>query len=379
MKIAQTFAGLLVLLLSFSSQVLSQERVLIVVTNNQQVQATLAGKDTLAAGGYELSEVSEAYNVFIESGLEVDFLSPRGGMTYYEPEEEMNEVNKAFIAKKEVMRQLENSLSPSDVDAKDYVAIYFAGGKTMWDFPESKELGQLAASIYEAEGVVGAVCHGPAALVNAKLSDGSYLVAGRKISSFTDMEEKLFSKAAKFLPFFLQEKLTSLGANFQEMPPLFNQSVVDGRLVTGQNPLSTYSVANELVKLMGKEGVERTWTDLSYTMEVIKLVVLADESEAKRFMKAHAETNQLKEKLVQDYSSYAFAGHLGEYAKSNGLKLLEFSAEIFPASAKSQEALAQAYHSLGKEELALNFLNKSLAIEPNSPSALKLKEEMRVN
>ncbi|MEM7549433.1 MAG: DJ-1/PfpI family protein [Bacteroidota bacterium] len=379
MKRVKTLVGIFALLLGFSSQLFAKQKVLIVVTNNQYVQVNIAGKDTVVAGGYELSEVSEAYNIFTESGFRVDFMSPKGGKTFYEPEEDMKEVNKEFIAKTDVMEQLENSLSPSQVNANDYAAIYFAGGKTMWDFPESKELGQLAVSIYEAKGIVGAVCHGPAALVNAKLSDGTYLVAGKKVSSFTDREEQLFSKAAKLLPFYLQEKLTSLGVHFQEAPPLFNQTVVDGRLVTGQNPLSTYSVANEMVKLMGKKAVERSWTDMSYTLEVIKLLVLKDKNEAESFTKAHAQAYQLKQQLFQDYSSYAFAGHLGEVAKNKALALLEFAAEVFPESAKSQEALAQAYHSLGKEKLALIYLKKSIELEPGNPSALKLKQKLRDN
>ncbi|MEL6534527.1 MAG: type 1 glutamine amidotransferase domain-containing protein, partial [Bacteroidota bacterium] len=286
LKRATSIAGLFALGMGFSFPLIAQQKVLMVVTNNQEVQATLAGKDTVVAGGYELSEVSEAYHVFTESGFTVDFVSPKGGMTYYEPEENMGEMNRAFIAKEEVMEQLENTHSPAQVDPQNYAAIYFAGGKTMWDFPDSQALGKLAVSIYESQGIVGAVCHGPAALVNARLSDGTYLVAGKKVSSFTDREEKLFSKAANFLPFYLQQRLTSLGADFQETPPMFNQAVVDGRLVTGQNPLSTYAVANEMVKLMGKEAVERSWTEASYTLEVIKLIVLSDKKEARRFMKA---------------------------------------------------------------------------------------------
>lgn len=376
MKRVKLFLVLSILFLSFSQQLLAHGKVLIVITNNKEVKATLANKDTIIAGGYELSEVAEAYMVFTASGLEVDFLSPKGGKTYAEPEEKMKEVNKEFLAIPNIKSKLENTLAPSDIDASNYQAIYFAGGKTMWDFPNNTALQSLTAKIYESEGVVGAVCHGPAALVNVKLSDGSLLIEGKKVSSFTDREEQLFSKTSKFLPFFLQEKLTSLGADFQEAPPMFDQAVVDQRLVTGQNPLSTYSVAEEMVKLLGKTPPARTWTDLSYTLGVIKVLILEDHSAAKKFLKTNSGDHKLNRELLQSYSIYAFNGYLGDLAKNKGLELLQFVTEAFPENAKSHEELAKAYHKLGKDKLALKSVEQSLSLEPSSATAKKLKQEI---
>lgn len=363
------FAGL-------SVQLTAQEKILMVVTNNKEVKVTIGKKDTVMAGGYELSEVAEAHKVFTGSGFQVDFMSPMGGITYAEPEEKLKEVNKAFLANPENVAGLRNTLAPSDVDPKDYKAIYFVGGKTMWDFPNSKGLAKITAEIYEANGIVGAVCHGPAALVNVKLSNGSSLIKGKRVSSFTDMEEKLFSKTGKFLPFMLQEKLTSLGANFQEAPAMLDQVVVDQRLVTGQNPSSTYSVAEEMVKQLGVTPPERKWTNMSYTLGLLKAIILKSTAEAKDFQKAHANTNKLEEDLFQSYSIYAFNGHLGDVAKGKGLELLEFAAEAFPNSAQSHEELAKAYHQLGKEKLAMVSVDKSLSIAPQSESAQKLKSEI---
>jgi cytosine/adenosine deaminase-related metal-dependent hydrolase len=225
--------------LLYSSPVAAQEQILIVVTNNTVVQATIDGKDSTIAGGYTLSEVTQAFDVFIKSGFTVDFMSPHGGMTQYEPEEKLSDLDKAFINNPEIMAQLKNTLSPKQINASEYNAIYFAGGKTLWDFPNNNELASLTASIYEQGGVVGAICHGPGALLNVTLSNGDRLIEGKNISSFTNLEEQLFSKAAEFYPFMLQDELTRLGATYQEAPPLFDQSVVDGRLVTGQNPLFT--------------------------------------------------------------------------------------------------------------------------------------------
>lgn len=377
MKRTKYLSLIILLFLGITTRLSAQDKILIVVTNNKEVKATIAGKDTVVAGGYELSEVAEAYKVFSESGFAVDFMSPMGGMTYAEPEEKMKEVNKEFLSNPENVSKLKNTLAPSQAKAADYRAIYFAGGKTMWDFPDSKELAKLTAEIYESNGTVGAVCHGPAALVNVKLSDGSSLIKGKKISSFTDMEEKLFSKTAKYLPFMLQERLTSLGADFREAPAMLDQAVVDGRLVTGQNPNSTYSVAEEMVRVLGKTPPSRKWTDMSYTLAVAKAIILEGTVEAKAFYKAHAATNQLDEELFLSYSMYSAKGYLGEVAQNKGIALLEFGTEVFPQNAKGHEALAEAYHKQGEAKKALASIDKSLSLEPDSESAQKLKKEIQ--
>ncbi|MCE7991140.1 MAG: hypothetical protein HEP71_04135 [Roseivirga sp.] len=377
MKRTKYLSLLMLLFITVTARLTAQEKILIVVTNNKEVKANISGKDTLVAGGYELSEVAEAYKVFAESGFEVDFMSPKGGMTYAEPEEKMKPVNKEFLSNLGNVSKLKNTLAPSQVKAADYSAIYFAGGKTMWDFPDNKAMAKLTAEIYENNGTVGAVCHGPAALINVKLSDGSTLIEGKQISSFTDMEEKLFSKTAKFLPFMLQERLTSLGADFKEAPAMLDQAVVDERLVTGQNPNSTYSVAEEMVKLLGKTPPQRNWDDMSYTLAVAKAIIMENSKKAKRFYKAHLATNQLDAELFQSYSMYAAKGYLGEMAESKGVALLEFATEIFPNSAKSHEALAGVYHKQGKQKQAMASIEKSLSLEPDSESAQKLKKEIK--
>ena len=376
MKKTSQFLSLMLMILGLTTSLQAQEKILIVVTNNQEVKATIAGKDTVVAGGYELSEVAEAFKVFHESGFEVDFLSPLGGKTYAEPEKKLKPVNKAFLDVAENVKKLENTLSPKEVNPADYRAIYFAGGKTMWDFPNSQELARLTAAIYEQNGTVGAVCHGPAALVNVKLSDGRSLIAGKKISSFTNKEEQLFGKTARSLPFMLQDKLSSMGAHFQEMPAMLEQTVVDERLVTGQNPLSTYSVAEEMVKLLGKTPPQREWDDMSYSLAVTKAIILEDEQAARSFIQNHNQGNELDERLFLEYATIAAKGYLGKLAQSKSIALLEFATDAFPDNAKGHEALAEAYHKEGKKRLAKAAIDKSLAIAPDSESAQKLKKEI---
>jgi putative intracellular protease/amidase len=133
---------------------------------------------------------------------------------------------------------------------EDYAAIFYAGGHgTMWDFADHPELARMGGAIYDRGGVVGAVCHGPAGLVNIKLADGTYLVAGKNVAAFTNEEESAV-KLEKVVPFSLQDKLVERGAKHQAAPKFDAKVVVDGRLVTGQNPASATGVGEEMVKLL---------------------------------------------------------------------------------------------------------------------------------
>ena len=122
----------------------------------------------------------------------------------------------------------------------------------MWDFADSAAIDKVTREIYERGGIVSAVCHGPAALVNVKLSDGSYLVAGKNLTSFTNGEEEAV-QATDIVPFLLESALKEHGAIHHAAANWSNHVVEDGRLVTGQNPASAGSVAEVVVKLLEEE------------------------------------------------------------------------------------------------------------------------------
>lgn len=137
----------------------------------------------------------------------------------------------------------------SDVDASGYDAIFVPGGLApMADMPENPLLKQVVRETYERGAVVGAVCHGPVALLNVKLSDGSYLVNGKNISSFTTAEEDNYARAD--VPFDLQTALTEQGAVYHTAEPWQPMSIADGNLVTGQNPASGKGVGEKMVKIL---------------------------------------------------------------------------------------------------------------------------------
>lgn len=131
--------------------------------------------DTGRATGFYVPEAAHPYRVFRDAGFEADFVSVQGGEPPRDGVKPDDQESARFLA--EVGSRLSTTPSPERVDGGDYDAIFFVGGHgTMWDFPESAALADLARTIYENGGVVAAVCHGPAALVNLRLADGSYLV-----------------------------------------------------------------------------------------------------------------------------------------------------------------------------------------------------------
>jgi putative intracellular protease/amidase len=159
-------------------------------------------------------------------------------------------VNREFVNDIPYQQKISNTLRPEEVDASLYVAIFFAGGHgTMWDFADDVVLTGLAGKVYDNGGVVAAVCHGPAALVNVRLFNGKFLVEGKRVSAFTNEEERAV-KLDQVVPFLLEDKLAERGANIQKSG-LWQENVsVDGRLITGQNPSSAKKVGEEMLKVL---------------------------------------------------------------------------------------------------------------------------------
>jgi putative intracellular protease/amidase len=209
--------------------------------------------DTGHKTGYYLPEVAHPWKVFTEAGYQVDFVSPKGGEAPMDGVDPSDPVQQAFLDDPDVAAALRSTLAPEQANPSDYDVIFYAGGHgTMWDFPDNTQLAKVAAEVYEGGGVVAALCHGPAGLVNVRLSDGSYLVAGKEVSAFTNEEETAVG-LTEVVPFLLQTKLTERGARHTGTENFAAYVVADGRLVTGQNPASATGVAERVVELLAKQ------------------------------------------------------------------------------------------------------------------------------
>lgn len=230
-----------------SALTLSAERILIVVTNHGEIKAT--GQPT----GYYLSEVAHPWNVFTDAGYAVDFASPQGGFAPMDPKsfDLSDQANHALWHDLDAVQSLVHTRSLAALDPLDYEAIFFAGGHgTMWDFPDSDVVSRSIETLYSTGGVIGAVCHGPAALVGATI-DGKPLVAGKQVAAFTNKEEAAV-KLTEAMPFLLQTRLTNLGATVKTAANFQSNVVVDQGLVTGQNPASATAAAEAIVALLQK-------------------------------------------------------------------------------------------------------------------------------
>lgn len=222
------------------------QRILIAVTSHAQKGNT--GEPT---GAY-LPEITHPLEVFRKAGFEVDYVSVRGGRVPLDGVDRKDPVNAAFLDDPSAVDKLHASAAPGAIEPGKYAAIFFAGGHgTMWDFPDDPTLPKLAASIYDGGGVVGAVCHGPAGLVNVKLASGQYLVAGKDVAAFTNDEERA-AGLAEVVPFLLADKLVERGAKHHPAANWQKQVVTSERLVTGQNPASAAGVAEAMVELLRK-------------------------------------------------------------------------------------------------------------------------------
>lgn len=224
--------------------------VLLIVTNHEQLGKT--GKKT----GYYLPEAAHPYYVFVKNGFKVVFASPNGGKSpcdegsikAFEKDEECVK----FLNDKSIQDQLENTHKISELNPKDFVAAVFVGGHgPVFDIPEHKPTQDFVSAVYENSGVVGAICHGPACLVNIKLSNGEYLVKDKTVCGFTNKEEDLVQLTNE-MPFLLETKLIERGAKFEGAEPWQCNVKVSERLVTGQNPASAGPSAEATVKLLKK-------------------------------------------------------------------------------------------------------------------------------
>ncbi len=205
--------------------------------------------------GWYLSEAAHPWKVLHEEGIEVDFMSPRGGKPPVDGFNLEDPINKEFWENPEIKQKIENTLTPDQVNISDYAAIHFVGGHgAMWDLHENHEIAKLTGELYDNKGIVSAVCHGPAGLVNVKLNNGTYLVDGKTIAAYTNAEEEA-GGMTDVVPFLLESKLKERGANHVAAPNKTENVKVDERLVTGQNPASAKLVGEKILELLKSQRV----------------------------------------------------------------------------------------------------------------------------
>lgn len=206
--------------------------------------------------GFWAEELLAPLQVFADAGIEVDLASPEGRTPVVDEgsldpdaigEEEAAEQREALDA---LADRLASTLVLADVDPADYDAVFVPGGHgPMEDLAVSADLGGILVTMLDGGKIVSSVCHGPAGLLPATREDGSWLFAGRNLTGFTDAEEEQAGLADK-APWLLESRLRESGASFSSGESWKPFVVVDGNLVTGQNPASSTEAAREVVGLL---------------------------------------------------------------------------------------------------------------------------------
>ncbi|TDL30632.1 type 1 glutamine amidotransferase domain-containing protein [Jeotgalibacillus sp. S-D1] len=216
--------------------------VLMVVTNTDKIDAD-------HPTGLWLSEFAEPYVEFKKNNIEVTVVSPKGGGIPLDPNSLEGEQPSEWKEAEEKLLQTEQL---SSVVFDHFDGVFLPGGHgTMFDLPNEPHLQDGLAHFAENNKVIGAVCHGPAGFVDVELSDGTFLVKNKKMTAFTDEEEKE-TGLDSFMPFLLQSKLEEQGAHFVAQGNWADHVVKDGKFITGQNPQSSQKTAEAFVQALGK-------------------------------------------------------------------------------------------------------------------------------
>ncbi|QVM98977.1 type 1 glutamine amidotransferase domain-containing protein [Pseudomonas sp. SORT22] len=228
------------------------KKILVVLTNTAKYPTLKR------ATGLWLGEAVHFVDKVEKADYKVDYLSPSGGYVPIDPHslQMAADIDWHWYQDKAFMNRLGKTLSPGEVKAQDYSAIYYAGGHgVIWDFPDNSGLQDLARRIFEAGGVVASVCHGAVGLLNIKLSDNTLLVKDREVTGFSDTEEKL-AELDKVVPYLTETELKARGGLYRKAEEPWQAFAIadqkDGRLITGQNPASGGAVADLVLAALKK-------------------------------------------------------------------------------------------------------------------------------
>lgn len=224
-------------------------KILMVLTSHDQLGNT--GRKT----GFWLEEFASPFYVFKDAGAEITLASVKGGQPPLDPKSDepdaQTESTKRFRADKEAQALLAHTHPLSGADEAEYDAVFYPGGHgPLWDLAEDSKSISLIEAFQTAGKPVAFVCHAPGVLRHVKGTDGKPLVNGKKVTGFSNSEEAAVG-LVDVVPFLVESELQKLGAHYSKGPDWASHVVVDGQLVTGQNPGSSEASAKAVIKMLG--------------------------------------------------------------------------------------------------------------------------------
>ncbi|MGB5076335.1 MAG: type 1 glutamine amidotransferase domain-containing protein [Sphingorhabdus sp.] len=222
--------------------------ILMVLTSHDELGET--GKKT----GFWLEEFAAPYYVFKDAGARLTLASPTGGKPPLDPssdtDDAQTDATKRFKADKGAQDQLANTAVLSTISADGFDAIFYPGGHgPLWDLAESKDSRQLIEAFASSGRPVGAVCHAPGVFKHVTGADGNPIVSGKTVTGFTNTEEEAVG-LSEVVPFLVEDMLIAKGGKYRKGEDWAPFVVVDGKLVTGQNPASSEEATRKLLSLL---------------------------------------------------------------------------------------------------------------------------------
>lgn len=225
-------------------------KVLIVLTSHDQLGNT--GQKT----GFWLEEFASPYYVFKDAGVELVLASPAGGQPPLDPKSDEpdfhTDATRRFSADREAQDQLASTKQLADVSTEQFDAVFYPGGHgPLWDLHNDPNSIALIENFIAAGKPVAAVCHAPAVLLKARDQNGEPLVSGKRVTGFSNSEEAAVG-LTDVVPYLLEDQLVASGGLYQKVEDWSSLAVVDGLLITGQNPGSSDAVAEALMKAISR-------------------------------------------------------------------------------------------------------------------------------
>jgi len=223
-------------------------KILMILTSHDKLGDT--GKKT----GFWLEEFAAPYYVLLDAGAKITLVSPAGGQPPLDPQsdvpEAQTEATERFKKDNAAQRVLGNTTKLAEIDADGFDAIFYPGGHgPLWDLAENADSQRMIETFMAKDRPLAAVCHAPAIFQHTKRADGKSLISGRRVTGFSNTEEAAVG-LTKIVPFLLEDMLEANGGLYEKGPDWGSYVVVDGNLVTGQNPTSSEAAAKALLKLL---------------------------------------------------------------------------------------------------------------------------------
>jgi len=214
---------------------------------NISILIIVTGSSTINSGGKTgvwLEEFAVPYIMFKKDKINLTITTINGGIVPIDPAS----IDGIKPEWNDALEALKNAQKLSTVDTSKYQAVYIPGGHgAMFDLADNEIVKQTLVKFADAGKTISAICHGPSALVGVKLKNGKYLVEGKQVTSFTNNEEDEVNMSAK-MPFMLESKLKEQGALFNAQDNWIDNVIIDGKLITGQNPNASASIAYAIIK-----------------------------------------------------------------------------------------------------------------------------------